>query len=74
MGYWVLVLMKSIFSYDVIIRIFLYLLLKKWYFKVCKIIWIFLDDKEGICGFMKSKFCRIWVREEFGGFICYFDN
>lgn len=74
MGYRVPVLMKSIFSHDATTRTFPHLSPKKRHSKVCKTIWILSDDKEGTCGFMKSKLCRTRAREEFGGSTRYLDN
>lgn len=73
-GYRVPVLMKSIFSHDATTRTFPHLSPKKRHSKVCKTIWILSDDKEGTCGFMKSKLCRTRAREEFGGSTRYLDN
>lgn len=73
-GYRVPVLMKSIFSHDATTRTFPHLSPKKRHSKVCKTIWILSDDREGTCGFMKSKLCRTRAREEFGGSTRYLDN
>lgn len=74
MGYRVPVLMRSIFSHDATTWTFPHLSPKKRHSKVCKTIWILSDDKEGTCGFMKSKLCRTRAREEFWGSARYLDN